>query len=527
LGFFAGVFLTVGGGAGAFYFRIHEQNGAVQSLPLPRHLPPGPASAILVVAPHCDDETLGTAGLLAEAVRAGARVRVVLMTNGDGYRMATARRYRQLRPDAATYIRFAYDRQRETLAALGALGVRPDQVTFLGYPDGGLAAMWSSYWGPERLFTSRYTRCSTSPYRNAYRPDAPYCGQSVLRDLEAVLREFQPTDVYLPHPGDDHPDHWSAHCYAMAALERLRAEAPQGDRAAPRLIGIASDRTDWVLRARVYCYLVHRGDWPVPQGEHVQSRLVPPAPLLHLDTQWETLTLSPEALAAKQRALGAYRSQMAVMGRFLRSFLRRDELFGILSPREVGTQPAGVPARLEGEGLSPGVPTRREAEGFPASGWGERGAAEAVYIEDWDRFLPVIADSAKDTLLRDINGSGDVTAIYAVVGPERLHLRLVTRKPLSPRLTYRVRLRPVAGINPELSCAPIALAFKKFRCSRPGVSYAYRRNSLEISIPLADLGYPRALFLGADTDAPGVTIDRIAWRILRIDQPEVERSNVE
>jgi chromosome partitioning protein len=37
---------------------------------------------------------------------------------------------------------------------------------------------------------------------------------------------------------------------------------------------------------------------------------------------------------------------------------------------------AGVPARLEGGGLSPGVPTRGEAGGFPASGWGERGAAK-------------------------------------------------------------------------------------------------------------------------------------------------------
>src|SRR5205823_4378974 len=98
------------------------------------------------------------------------------------------------------------------------------------------------------------------------------------------------------------------------------------------------------------------------------------------------------------RALSAYRSQMAVMGRFLRSFLRRDELFGILSPSEVSAAPPQ--------------------------------AAEGLYLSDWRRFLPVIADCSKDTLLRDINGSGDVTAIYAVAGPERLHLRLVTRKPL-------------------------------------------------------------------------------------------------
>src|SRR5262249_57395395 len=133
--------------------------------------------------------------------------------------------------------------------------------------------------------------------------------------------------------------HWATHCYGMAALEKLRAEAPTGERMASVLVGVGSRRTDWALRTRVHCYLVHRGDWPVPQGRHVRARLVPPAPLLNLDTRWEALPLSPEALDAKQRALAAYRSQTAVMGRFLNSFIRRDELFGTLPPREVRAFP--------------------------------------------------------------------------------------------------------------------------------------------------------------------------------------------
>src|SRR5437773_3084051 len=101
-----------------------------------------------------------------------------------------------------------------------------------------------------------------------------------------------------------------------------------------------SRRTDWALRARVHCYLVHRGDWPVPQGRHVTARLVPPASLLNLDTRWESLPLSPEAIAAKDQALHAYGSQMAVMARFLHSFIRRNELFGVLSAGELPALPA-------------------------------------------------------------------------------------------------------------------------------------------------------------------------------------------
>src|SRR3989337_2566047 len=40
---------------------------------------------ILIIAPHCDDETLGCGGVIAEAVRLGVKVKVVMLTNGDGF----------------------------------------------------------------------------------------------------------------------------------------------------------------------------------------------------------------------------------------------------------------------------------------------------------------------------------------------------------------------------------------------------------------------------------------------------------
>jgi LmbE family N-acetylglucosaminyl deacetylase len=481
----AAALLAVAGACGAFYFQVHAKNGAVQQLALPQHPLPGPGSAILVLSPHSDDETLGVGGLLGEAVRAGARIRVVLLTNGDGFRVAASRRYRKLHPDRATFIRFAYDRQQETLKALARLGVRSDQVTFLGYPDGGLAAMWGGFWTPDRLFTSRFTGCDHAPYSNAFRPGAPYCGASVLQDLEDVMRSFQPTALYLPHPSDDHADHWSTHCYGMLALERLRSERPAERGVEPIRYGVASDRPGWAQQTRVYCYLIHRGDWPVPQGRHVGAQLVPPASLLHLDTQWESLPLRPEARDAKEQALLAYESQMAVMGRFLRSFVRRDELFGVLPPIDLTSVPA-------------------------SSG------AESTYLEDWGRCPPVIADSSRDSLMRNLDGRSDLTAIYAAAGPERLHLRLVTRRPPSPRVAYHLRLRAVGCADETRSAIPFTLVFSHYTCSRRGVSFAYRRNGLELSLPLAALGSPQVLFLGADTSAQGVAMDRIAWRMLRL-----------
>src|SRR5207253_1035949 len=129
------------------------------------------------------------------------------------------------------------------------------------------------------------------------------------------------------HPGDDHKDHWAAHCFALAAMEELRD-------AAPRLVGPAWTGDGWG-GTRVYTYLVHRGDWPVPQGLRREARLVPPAPLANLDTRWSTLALPARAEADKEAALRCYRSQMAVMKRFLTSFVRRDELFGELPPEEL------------------------------------------------------------------------------------------------------------------------------------------------------------------------------------------------
>jgi LmbE family N-acetylglucosaminyl deacetylase len=84
---------------------------------------------VVVVAAHPDDETLGAAGLLAIAHRAGLAVEVVLLTDGEGSH-----------PRSPSVSAEALGRRRvsEARAALGALSPRA-RLRTVGLADGGLA----------------------------------------------------------------------------------------------------------------------------------------------------------------------------------------------------------------------------------------------------------------------------------------------------------------------------------------------------------------------------------------------------
>lgn len=82
-----------------------------------------------VVAPHPDDETLGCGGTIAEKSRRGARVCVVFVSDGSASHTPWM--------DKAELARRRTSEGREACARLG---VRPEDVHFLGLPDGDLNA---------------------------------------------------------------------------------------------------------------------------------------------------------------------------------------------------------------------------------------------------------------------------------------------------------------------------------------------------------------------------------------------------
>jgi LmbE family N-acetylglucosaminyl deacetylase len=81
---------------------------------------------IVVVAPHPDDESLGCAGLIAEACARGRSVRVVIVSDGCGSHTHSA----SYPPDRLRSLR-----ESETLEAVAALGLAPEHVRFLRLPD--------------------------------------------------------------------------------------------------------------------------------------------------------------------------------------------------------------------------------------------------------------------------------------------------------------------------------------------------------------------------------------------------------
>ena len=466
-------------------FRIRIANDWQQYAPLPLARVAGKHGSIIVFAPHCDDETLGCGGMLATALANGARVRVVLVTNGDGYRIGVARAFNTIRVTPSMCIEYAYHRQKETLSALRALGVPAASVTFLGYPDRGIAALWNDYWGADGLYLSRATGSDHSPYSNSYTPYAPYCGEGLIGDIQRIVSSERPTDVYVPHPSDNHPDHYATYCFVTAAVAQLESEG-----------------NEFAARIRMHTYLVHRGDWPVPRGDHPNEALAPPHALAQGDTKWYTLPLETDIAQAKRAAIRRYRSQTAIEKGFLTSFARRNEIFGELRSRTlaaVATGAIGVDGRTD----------------------------------DWRGIRPTVIDPVGDYVVAGMSKGGDVRAIYLCRDSRCLYVRVDCVRRLSRRITYSVNLRGLAqgrgqraesegleakggerraesrGRREGDRCSIIVRP--PSRCTPPKTVWAYRNNVLEIALPLEQFNPGRTLFIQVATKLVKVTVDDTGW----------------
>lgn len=293
----------------SFYFYYQEKPEAGEPLPSFAIMPQ--QTRLLVIAPHCDDETLGCAGVIQAVTGGGGQVMVVSMTNGDGFTVAVEEQYRRFFLTSEDYIKSGYARQQELLRALQRLGVADSRVLFLGYPDRGLKALWTDHWDSAQPYQSHYTGRDHSPYSNSFRLNAPYAGEAVVNDLAAILAEFKPTVILSPHPSDEHPDHAATWSFVAAAVSKVFYN-------------------EALPRPKIYTYLVHRGDFPLPHGYRPESVLLPPRPLYHTATnRWQVYALAGEQEAVKELALNEYASQLRVpvMSGLLHSFIRRNELF--------------------------------------------------------------------------------------------------------------------------------------------------------------------------------------------------------
>lgn len=275
---------------------------------------PTGADRFLIVTAHADDELVAAGGLIQRALSAGAGVRVVFATNGDGNRLAASIAGRKLLPGPSDFVAEGEARQEEALAALGRLGVAPESVTFLGYPDRGLMTMAIERWETGTPYVSPFTKASASPYRRSFRPKARYTGTDVASDLEAVIAAARPTVVLTHHEADRHRDHRALNLFVRRAIRSLTA---RGALPTPRLC----------------TFLVHAWDFPRPLRYAPNAPLLPPKSLRD-SGRWLRFDLQPDELALKQAALREYRSQLdsPYLRLLLASFLRENELFAFAEP---------------------------------------------------------------------------------------------------------------------------------------------------------------------------------------------------
>jgi LmbE family N-acetylglucosaminyl deacetylase len=273
-----------------------------------------PGARLLVVTPHPDDEVLGAGGLM-QAVRAGqGTVRVVYLTDGEGFpagaRIEDHRRVQVPRD----YQEYGRRRQQEARPALGVLGIESQALTFLSFPNNGLNRLMTKYWSERRAaFRSPYTRLSRPPAAESSEPDTAYHGEDLSEELAQIIGAFSPTMIVVTREEDQHVDHCAAWFFVADALTDVQRVHP-------------------AFHADLLTYIIHFYSWPF--GDDGPA-LQPPPGLPGGVAGWLTLPLTPDQRDAKRHALHEYKSQVAVMGWFLDGFARTNEVFSRPAPPHI------------------------------------------------------------------------------------------------------------------------------------------------------------------------------------------------
>jgi LmbE family N-acetylglucosaminyl deacetylase len=133
------------------------------------------ASAVILAA-HPDDEVLGAGGIIATLAAAGARLRLVAVTDGEGSH-----------PGLADPARLARTRTAETAAALTALKADQVEVIRLGFPDTGLAARENELTAILRELVCGFDIC-LAPWEHDVHADHEVLGRSALLASAQALR---------------------------------------------------------------------------------------------------------------------------------------------------------------------------------------------------------------------------------------------------------------------------------------------------------------------------------------------------
>ena len=199
---------------------------------------------VLVVVAHPDDEALQMSGVMASAITAGRPVYLAVVTNGDsgGASEPTNTSYcgiagSAVAPSPADAARLGLLRDKESMDAASKISgtltwtndVATSHVFFLGYPDTKLSVMANAatpiagVTGKTQAFArsgSGANDCNGDfgfLLRNTH---SPYTGAALQGDLDALLAQVKPTDIYTHSSFEGHTDHREVAREVTAAVIR-------------------------------------------------------------------------------------------------------------------------------------------------------------------------------------------------------------------------------------------------------------------------------------------------------------------
>ncbi|MEZ0537438.1 PIG-L deacetylase family protein [Caldicellulosiruptoraceae bacterium PP1] len=414
---------------------------------------------ILIFAPHCDDETLSSAGVIQRAIANGSEVKVVVMTNGDGFTRAVGQNTGKIRLKPYDYIEFGYRRQKETIHALEDLGLERNNIIFLGYPDRGLRYLWEKYFNSKNPYLSSLTRTTRSPYNNSYQKNVEYKGINVVNNIESIISSYKPDLIIYPYSRDQHPDHWATSAFVKFTLLKMDYKTTELQ------------------------YLVHRGDWPTPFGKRTNMFLVPPFKLAFTDTTWVQFPLNNELLTKKMDAIYDYNSQVRVMRSFLEAFIRQNELFSYL--------PNITAVRYQGDD---------------------------IFLDKYK----VLSEPNKDSIPLIFESGADIDGIFIAHNEQNyyfgikmlgstkrlvdyyIHARLFNRNKYIGRIYIRV--------TPDKIILDKTLTDKKFTLL--GTKIQRNKEFLKLIVPKKDFLNADKIFISLRTEILGRQFDRSAWRVV-------------
>lgn len=414
---------------------------------------------ILIFAPHCDDETLSSAGVIQRALAKNAEIKVVIVTNGDGFTRAVGQNFGKIRPKPDDYIRFGYLRQKETIHALEDLGIDRSNIIFLGYPDRGLRYLWEKYFDSKVSYFNPLTRTFKNPYSNSYQKGVEYKGINVVRNIQDIIKSFKPDLIIYPYSRDQHPDHWATSAFVKFSLLSLNYKCEE------------------------WQYLVHRGDWPTPFGKHPNMFLVPPFKLAFTDTKWYQLPLEDYMTEKKSNSILDYHSQIKVMRSFLEAFIRRNELF----------------AKLDNV------------------------VANYYQKDDiFSSHYQIMAEPTRDMWPLIFERGADIDSIYSAYDNDYIYFGIKMVGSAKRVLNYFLHLRAfrdddyIGRMYLQITGNKMTLV-KSMSSSHFSIKNAKvkrNRNYIQIAIPKKDISNANMIFLSLRTEFLGRQLDRSAWKVV-------------